>query len=96
MARKDERYKQVPTLWHIGVGMPCRVMRTHKGQNRWGNRLYEVLTYASALRWARLQNSGRATVRRDVVWEKALKTGIGTVPPLQKWATRDAIQDQEA
>jgi hypothetical protein len=55
MARKGEHFSQVPTLWHIGWGYPCRVMRKRKGQRRWENKGHGVLTMATARRWQRLE-----------------------------------------
>lgn len=99
MARKGESYHQVPTLWHIGTGMPCRVMRRRhvrreiKGKERWTwrweNQEHSVLTIASALRWKRLEKAGRAQIRRDVSLEMFMQAGILPIPRRQEWA-RDA------
>lgn len=59
MARKGERFSQVPTLWHIGWGYPCRVMRKRKGQRRWENRGHQVLTMATARAGAGLRRRAR-------------------------------------
>ncbi len=86
MARKGERYQQVPTLWHIGWGYPCRVMRRRKGQRRWMNWEHDVLTMASARRWKRLEAQGKAIIRRDVQWAAAISFGILQKPEQATWA----------
>lgn len=86
MARKGESYQQVPTLWHNGWGYPCRVMRRRKGQTRWQNAGHDILTMASAMRWARLANQGRAMVRRDVNKEAMVQMGIIPRPERAMWA----------
>lgn len=86
MARKGERYTQIPTLWHIGWGYPCRVMRKRKGERRWENQDYDVLTMATARRWSRLQAQGKALVRRDANLETMITIGISRVPKRAEWA----------
>jgi len=76
MARKGDRYNHIPTLWHIGIGNPCRVMRKRKGQKRWQNRQYSVLTQASAGRFLKLRDAGKVQIRRDVELEAWLSFGI--------------------
>ena len=86
MASKGDRYKQVPTLWYIGWGYPCRVMRKRKGERRWQNHEHDVLTMATARRWKRLEAQGRALVRRDVNWQTMIQIGITPVPKRAEWA----------
>src|SRR5579884_3301283 len=97
MARKGERYHQVPTLWHIGTGYPCSVLRrrrvrverpdgTTRWQWRWERRGHAVLTLASARRWARLRDEGHALIRRDGRWELAIQLGLIETPQRQDWA----------
>lgn len=86
MAHKGERYKQMPTLWHIGWGYPCEVMRKRKGERRWTRRGHGVLTMATARRWSRLQAQGKAIIRRDVNYEVSIQFGISRVPKRSEWA----------
>ena len=86
MAHKGDRYHQVPTLWHIGWGYPCEVMRKRKGQKRWTREGHYVLTMATALRWKRLEAQGRALVRRNVNYEAMIQMGISGVPKRAEWA----------
>lgn len=101
MARKGERFKQQPMLWHIGIGFPCAVMRRRrvrreiKGVERWTYRWerwdHKVLTYASARRWWRLEKAGRAQIRRDVAEETFIGFGILPKPIMQEWAKRQEV-----
>jgi hypothetical protein len=90
MPHKGERFKQVPTLWHIGWGYPCRVIRKRKGQSRWQNEYHDVLTMATARRWKRLEAQGKALVRRDLNMEAAVSSGISHVPPRALWAAAES------
>ena len=83
MARKGERYTQIPTLWHLGFGQPFRVMRKRKGARRWENRTYAALTKSSARRWERLVRSGKAQRRRDVNLEAMIGFGVVSIPEMQ-------------
>ena len=84
MARKGERYSQVPTLWHLGFGQPFRVMRKRKGEKRWTNRGYAALTRSSALRWERLVKAGKAIRRRDVNTEMMVGFGVTSIAEIQR------------
>lgn len=93
MAHKGERFHQMPTLWHIGWGYPCRVMRRRRVKDRngrwryrWRNYEHDVLTMASARRWSRLQAQGKAIVRRDVQIEIWYQVGFAPVPKRAMWA----------
>lgn len=76
MARKGCRYRQVPTLWHIGIGNPCRVMRKRRNRGRWVNRDYSVLTRSRAIHFTRLKREGKIQIRRDVGLEMFISAGI--------------------
>jgi hypothetical protein len=94
MARKGERYSQIPTLWHLGYGYPCRVMRrrvvinpkTGRRNHRWLNCEHDVLTRASAIRWTHLERAGKAIIRRDVSLEMFMQAGIVPIPERATWA----------
>jgi hypothetical protein len=84
MARKGERYTQIPTLWHLGFDQPFRVMRKRKGEKRWTSRSYAALTRSSAQRWERLVRAGRARRRRDVNLEAMIGFGVTSIPAIQQ------------
>ena len=86
MASKGEHYRQVPTLWHIGWGYPCEVMRKRKRQTRWKREGHDVLTMATARRWKRLEAQGKAIIRRNVNLEAMIQVGIASVPKRAEWA----------
>ena len=92
MARKGESYKQVPTLWYLGYGYPCRVMRRRrvningKWRIRWENFEHDVLTTATMRRWLRLAQQGCAQVRRDTALEAFMQVGIVPIPKRKEWA----------
>ena len=96
MARKGERFSQVPTLWHIGIGYPCRVMRrrvvinpkTGRRNHRWLNCEHDVLTYETARRWTRLERAGRAIIRRDVSLQMFMQAGMVPIPQREAWALK--------
>jgi hypothetical protein len=76
MARKGERYTQIPTLWHLGISEPFSVMRKRKGDRRWRKVSYASLTKSSAQRWMRLVQAGKAQRRRDVTLEAMIGFGV--------------------
>lgn len=93
MARKGERYSQTPTLWYLGYGYPCRVMRRRHVRDRngrwrwrWLNWEHDVLTKATVGRWLRLVEQGKAQVRRDVTIEMFMQAGIIPTPKRKEWA----------
>jgi len=84
MARKGDRYTQIPTLWHLGFNQPFRVMRKRKGERRWMSREYASLTKSSARRWERLVQAGKARRRRDVTLEAMLGFGVTSIADVQR------------